>query len=355
MAVADITRATATHGTATHGKNPRGKGPRGNVGGENATRERVTRGEAPRGGVAGTVAVVSAAREVGLKRGEFELAVHLGLVRATVERSRGGFRVGRGEIDRLRAEPGFPDGLRARVRTAGRTEAAQLLAISPDRFTGLARAGCVAPITFGLNRYRAICWLYLVDDLVRFRAAHPELLTGRTSDEVRTLLGTGVDWRVRNWRESRINRLLDRTDDPWARTAVLAETLDTAQVAEIVDDPYERAYLRRVRPEPVFGPSWSPVTRQTAARLMAADDPDEILWRRLNLTMELDRAREARPAPRPGNDDHPRPEAGEGGPVREPVRDPEAGPEPVPGLLDRLGLRGRVTARRHTGRRRNRT
>lgn len=70
----------------------------------------------------GTVAAGRAAQELGLKRGEFELAVHLGFVRTTAELAGGRPRVGCGEIDRLRSEDGFPDAVRARVRTVGTAE-----------------------------------------------------------------------------------------------------------------------------------------------------------------------------------------------------------------------------------------
>ncbi|CAM5282118.1 hypothetical protein SVIOM74S_07987 [Streptomyces violarus] len=69
-----------------------------------------------------------------------------------------------------------------------------------------------------------------------------------------------------------------------------------------MEDPYERAYLARVRPEPVFGRPGSVAARETMGELMLADEPDEILWRRINLTLGLDHARGVRPAPHPGDD-----------------------------------------------------
>ncbi|MFI1186229.1 DUF6397 family protein [Streptomyces californicus] len=263
-------------------------------------------GGADRAGVAGapasTVAAGRAARDLGLRRAEFEIAVHLGLIRVATAPDGGRPRVPEEEIARLGRVPGFPGSMVERVRTVGTAEGAALLGIAPARFTRLARAGCFCPVTFYLNRYRAVVWLYLADELRAFAAREPELLGGRAPVEMRALLESGVDWRPRNWRSQRIDRLVSRSRDPWVRAAVQASALDPVQLAEVVDDPYERAYLVRVRPEPVFGRPASPAAREAMAELLSADDPDEILWRRVNLTLELDRAREERPAPVPGGD-----------------------------------------------------
>ncbi|MFI5772634.1 DUF6397 family protein [Streptomyces sp. NPDC051658] len=247
----------------------------------------------------GTLAVSTAAQELRMKRGEFAIAVHLGLIRLTARPDGGRPRVGCGEIDRLRSQGGFPEALREKVRTVGTAEGAQQLGISPDRFTKLARAGCFTPITFYLNRYRAIVWLYLADELAGFAARESRLLAGRSPAWLLGRLEGGADCRARNWRSRRVERLLSLTEEPWARAAVLADTLDPVQLAEVVDDPYERAYLARLRPEPAFGPTGPALARDTMAHLMQADEPDEMLWRRVTLIMELDNARETRPAPSP--------------------------------------------------------
>lgn len=251
---------------------------------------------------AATVAAGRAVQELGLRRSEFELAVHLGLIAVTAGPGGGRPRVREREIARVREDPGFPDGLAERVRTVGTAEGAALLGIAPARFTRLARAGCFSPVTFYLNRYRAVVWLYLADELALFAVREPELLAGRTPPGLRSMLEAGGDRRARNWRTQRIERLLKRTEDPWARAAIEASTLDAAHLAEVVDDPYERAYLVRVRPEPVFGRPGSLAAKETMAELMLADDPDELLWRRISLTLSLDRARDDRPAPHPGDD-----------------------------------------------------
>ncbi|MFJ3589265.1 DUF6397 family protein [Streptomyces sp. NPDC090231] len=275
------------------------------------------------------VAASRAAADLVLKRAEFELAVHLGIVRVEAQRSGGRPRVRQEEIDRLRSEKGFPGALRERVRTVGTAEGARLLGISPVRFARLARAGCVTPVAFYLNRYRAVVWLYLAQELGGLAARSPELLVGRSPAWMRDRLDSGSDCRPRNWRSRRIERLLSLTEDPWARAAVVAQTLDPAQLAEVVDDPYERAYFARVRPEPVFGQRGSSATQDTMGRLMLADEPDEILWRRVNLIMELDSAREVRQAPRPGDERRADVEAFDRPPTAAVPFDPSDWAEPV--------------------------
>ncbi|MYS33211.1 hypothetical protein K388_04053 [Streptomyces sp. KhCrAH-43] len=248
-----------------------------------------------------TVAAGRAATELELKRREFDLAVYLGAVRVRTGPD-GRPRVDREEIVRLRSRGGFPDALRERVRTVGTAEGARLLGISPVRFTRLARAGCLTPVAFYLNRYRAVVWVYLAQEVEALAARSPELLVGNSPAWMRSRLEAGGDWRPRNWRSRRIERLLALADDPWVRAAIVAQGLDPVQLAEVVDDPYERAHFVRVRREALFGRRGSVAGREAMARLMPADEPDEILWRRISLITELDAAREARPAPRPGDE-----------------------------------------------------
>ncbi|MET7757717.1 DUF6397 family protein [Streptomyces sp. NPDC005389] len=266
-----------------------------------------------------TVAPGRAAQELELGRDEFRLAVQLGLVRTVPAREGGRRRVERGELDRLRAAPDFPAGLRDRVRAVGTAEAAALLGITPERFTRLARTGHVSPVRFSLNRYRAVVWTYLAEEVAEFGLACPALLTGRLPGEMRERLAAHQDLRPRNWRARRLGALLRATDDPWAQAAAMASMLDPVQVAEVVDDPYERAHLDRLRPP---GPPGMPVQapgRDIAERLTRADDPDEILWHRLSLALALDEARTAQPAPYPGDagrSDEPGARPGTGLPVR---------------------------------------
>ncbi|MFJ7125999.1 DUF6397 family protein [Streptomyces sp. NPDC098101] len=247
-----------------------------------------------------TVTPARAAQELELKRDEFRLAVQLGLVRTVPAGEGGRRRVEQGELDRLRAAPDFPAGLRDRVRAVGTGEAAALLGITPERFTRLVRTGHLSPVRFSLNRYRAVVWTYLAEEVADFGRTCPALLTGRLPLELRERLAAREDLRPRNWRARRLALLLRATDDPWARASAIASLLDPLQVAEVVDDPYERAHLDRLRPPPPQGMPVPVAARELAERLTRADDPDEILWHRLSLALALDEARAAYPAPHPG-------------------------------------------------------
>ncbi|MER8044528.1 DUF6397 family protein [Streptomyces sp. NPDC094032] len=335
-----------------------------------------------------------AAEELGLRRDEFQLAVQLGIVRTVPGTATGPAsvvgpdgtgggtrrRVQRSEIERLRAAPDFPAGLRDRVRVVGATEGAGLLDVTRERFTRLARTGHFSPLRFYVNRYRMVVWLYPAAELAEFALNHPGLLTGRLPLDVRSRAEGYEDWRPRNWRARRLGSLLRASDDPWVRTAAIASLLDPLQLAEVVDDPYERAYLDRLRPGP---PAWrptGPTAREIADRLMLADDPDEILWHRMSLALALDEARADRQAPRPDGLSGPavavavaaavRPEAdpvrgdtGSGavaagpGPGTGPGPGPGPGPgRPAgvtrpPGRRIRRGLLDRLRRRREVGRR----
>ncbi|MER6997652.1 DUF6397 family protein [Streptomyces sp. NPDC000410] len=285
-----------------------------------------------------TVAFGRAAPALELKRGEFDLAVHLGYIRTTRGNGTAASRVPQDEIDRLRCADGFPHALRERVRTVGTAEAAQLISTSPARFTRLARTGHATPIRFYLNRYRAVVWLYLATELVDFAAANPDLLDGKLPAPLRARLDAGEDWRARNWRGRRLGLLLRQADGPWARTAAMASLLDPVHLAEVVDDPYERAYLERLRPEPPYGRTQSSAVREAADRLLLADDPDEIRWHRISLALSLEEARAQGSAPRPGGEQR----------TRLPLPGPPGdGPSGGPGALPGLALPAPGGAARH--------
>ncbi|WP_052489453.1 DUF6397 family protein [Streptomyces sp. 150FB] len=273
------------------------------AGGSNGTgtAEAFERGRGAAGAAgAGTVGATRAAKELDLRRGEFELAVQLGHIR-TVLAARGGRRlVERAEIDRLRAAGGFPDALRERVRTVGTAEGARLLSVSPGRFTRLARAGYITPMRFYLNRYRVIVWLYVADELRAFAAGEPALLVGRFPKAVGETAGPEEDRRGRNWRARRVGHLLRRSADPWERAAVIGAVLGAARLAEAVPDPYERAYLNRLRP--ILAPAHpeSEAARAAVQGVLLAGHPDEVRWYRASLTVLLEEARLAKAAPRPG-------------------------------------------------------
>jgi hypothetical protein len=242
-----------------------------------------------------------AARELGLKRGEFELAVHLGHIRTLPDEGGGGRRVPRSEIDRLRAGDDVPDSLRKRVEAVGATEGAAVMEVAPGRFTRLARLGLVVPVTFYLNRYRAVVWQYLAEELRQFAAdeKNSRLLQARMPEGLRGQLEAGLDLRPRNWRGRHLGFLLRQADDPWEQAGAVAAFLDPVHIAEIVPDPYERSHVNRFRPgPPAHGAPGSPAAR-LAEQIMTADDPDEIGWLRADLARVLEEAREHRPAPRP--------------------------------------------------------
>ncbi|MFF9045686.1 DUF6397 family protein [Streptomyces parvulus] len=250
-----------------------------------------------------------AARVLGLKRSEFDLAVHLGRIRTAPDDGGGGGRITHEEIERLRAADGFPEALRASVRTVGTTEGAALVQVTKSRFTRLARLGLLVPVKFYLNRYRAVVWLYLADEVEQFAGdeRNAPLLKGRTPEGMRDQLGEGLDLRPRNWRGRYLGFLLRQADDPWARAAAVASLLDGVEVAEVVRDPYERSHLHRFQPvRPSHGSPGSPGA-QLAEEIMTAADPDEIEWLRADLADAVAAARERRPAPRPARSTVPTP------------------------------------------------
>ncbi|MGA4838111.1 DUF6397 family protein [Streptomyces sp. G45] len=274
------------------------------------------------------LARTTAARELGLKRGEFELAVLLGHIRTVPDPAGGRRRVSRDEIDRVRAARGFPEDLRAQIGTVGTADGAALMEITRERFARLARAGVLTPIKFYVNRYRAVVWLYLAEELRQFAAAevNAPLLDGRTPDTMRARLATGVDLRARTWRRRHVGLLLRQLENPWERAAVIASFLDPRRRSGAVRDPYERAYLTRLKPEPLTRAAPESPTAHIVERITTADDPEEINWLRASLTLSLMEARRHRPAPRPDL-----PPIGSAPPAREHARaEPPPHPQPTP-------------------------
>ncbi|MFZ3555717.1 DUF6397 family protein [Streptomyces sp. BH055] len=282
-----------------------------------------------------------AARELGLKRGEFDLAVRLGRIRTVPAPGGGRRRVPREEIDRIRAAEGFPDTLLEQVRVVGTAEGAELMDIPSTRFTRLARAGMLTPAKFYVNRYRTVVWQYLAQELREFAGAEVNgpLLTGRAPDRVRARLRAGADLRPKNWRARHAGYLLGQADGPWERAAAVATLLDPTQLAELVASPYERVHLHRLRPDEFwYGAPESP-NAAIVQRILTADDPDEISWLRGNLLLNLEEARRERPAPQPVG--HPEPAAAAPQAPPEPVAEtPEPSQERPRGLWARLTGRG---------------
>ncbi|WAX81360.1 DUF6397 family protein [Streptomyces sp. KMM 9044] len=246
-----------------------------------------------------------AARELGLRPGEFDPAVDLGRIRVTSGERGTGRRVDRGELQRLQARPDHPEALRESVRTVGTTEGALLMGVTKDRFTRLARLGLLVPTRFCLNRCRAVVWFYLDEELRRFTADEKNtmLLRGRTPDNLKAQLDSGLDLRARDGRTRRLAVLLRRATDPWSRAGALS-LLGPPHVAEMVGDPYERSHLSRFCPaRPSRGAPGSPVA-VLVETLVTAQDPDEIAWLQVDLARLLAQAREHRPTPRPASAPH---------------------------------------------------
>ncbi|MFF0745236.1 DUF6397 family protein [Streptomyces sp. NPDC004111] len=247
-----------------------------------------------------TVTAVRAARELGLDRAEFGLAVQLGRIRTVPDRDGGRRRVAREELERLRElERAATAPLRTRLRTVGTAEGAVLMGISPFRFTALARAGYLSPANFYLNRYRAVVWLYLAEELTDFTARYAEMLTGNYPQPMRASLDEGADRRARNWRSRRLGQLLSRSDDPWEQAALFASLLDPGELADLVRDPRESAHLAGLWSGLVPGEPAGQAAREVARRLFVARDRDEIEWIGAGLALALDEARTRRPLPGP--------------------------------------------------------
>ncbi|MEW2134310.1 DUF6397 family protein [Streptomyces sp. NPDC005435] len=243
-----------------------------------------------------------AARELGLNRAEFELAVQLGRIRTVRDEGGNGRRVERAEIDRIRAEDGFPDTLRTRVRLVTTTGAAALMDISPGRFARLARLGLLVPVRFYLNRYRVVVWQYLAEEAEQFAArdVNTHLLKGRTPETLRSQVAAGVDLRPRNWRGRHLGFLLrDAEGDPWARAGALASLLPPDEVVAATESPAERARLERLRPVPPRHGAPGTPSADIAEELMTAQDPDEIMWLRADLEQTLAQARAGSQKERP--------------------------------------------------------
>ncbi|SED67878.1 hypothetical protein SAMN05428945_6063 [Streptomyces sp. 2224.1] len=251
-----------------------------------------------------TLTTGRAARELELRTGELELATQLGVVRTvaagadgrpTGAGSLGRRRVPAEEIARLRAEPGFPDALRERIRAVSTTEAAALMGIGPGRAVRLTRAGCLGPVRLYVNRFGAVVWLYLAAEVADFADREPDLLRGNTPAAMRVMLDSGQDWRARQWRSRRIAQLMGQTDDPWEAAAVIAAVLPPEELASVAENPLERSLLRRLRPTLASVITVTPAARESFERVLTADEFDEVLWYRVHLSRCLERARKEDP------------------------------------------------------------
>ncbi|MGP3977636.1 DUF6397 family protein [Streptomyces sp. 8N114] len=243
------------------------------------------------------VALRTAAKELGLRPREFELAVQTEEVRTVPGPPGGPRRVPRQELERVKRAPDFPGGLRERLRVMGAGESSELLDISPSRFARLARAGCFVPAGFYVNRYRTVVWLYRAEELREFAENNPRLLTGRLPTGMRARLEAGTDHRARRWRWRRVRQLTRHAVGFWEQAAVRASVLDDTTLTKAVPDPGERARLRRLRPRFLEVRSVSEATRDILKELCLAEGEEEIRWYRFLLDADLEAARAAEAVP----------------------------------------------------------
>lgn len=248
---------------------------------------------------AADVTLRTAARELGLRPIELNLAVQTGRVHTVPGASGGPRRIPRAELERLREHPDVPESLLERARAVGAAEAAALLGISPHRFSRLARLGLFSPVTFYVNRYRSVVWLYLADELREFAVAGAEVLTGRLPHGMREELAAGADHRARCWRQRRVRELVGQAAGPWERAAAHAAVLPDAVLAEAVPDASERERLLAHRPRLAGAGGISDAVCEALNRLAPAQAEEEIQAHRALLGAELHTARTGeRPKPR---------------------------------------------------------
>ncbi|MGI5341378.1 DUF6397 family protein [Streptomyces sp. CA-181903] len=217
-----------------------------------------------------------AARELGLKIGELDLAVQVGEVRTVMSGPEGPRRIRGEDIERHRSAEGFPDALWSRLRTVGTAEGAELAGIAPARFTRLARGGLLVPARFWINRYGAVVWRYLASDVVEFAERRPDLLTGRLPADLRAAADDGGDRRGVRWRGLRVEQLTTQAGDPWQRAAAAAAVLSPVQLVPAVPDPAERAWISALRPALTSVRPSAPAGRAAVEGLVFADGPDEV-------------------------------------------------------------------------------
>lgn len=272
-----------------------GAGGAGGAVGSGGTRAAAGRGADPGG--RRTLTLNRAREELGLDFPDFELALMLGEI-ATVGGGTGRPRVPEQEIVRVREAGGGAQALLARIQLVNTTEGAELLGISRDRLLRLTRAGCVRPVRWYVNRYRALVWLYLASELRDFAAGSPALLAGRLPAAVRESADDGEDQRPRGWRSRRVAQLVRDAPGPWEEAAVWAALLGPEITDSAMPDRYERTRLRRIHTALPPGRPGPLADAALIGRLTTADDPDEIALGLVALADALGRARDRDPVPR---------------------------------------------------------
>ncbi|WP_405785975.1 DUF6397 family protein [Streptomyces sp. NBC_00138] len=244
----------------------------------------------------GTLLTLGRARDtLGLDHDDFDVAVQIGEVR-TVACGPRVRKVPAAEVARLLDPDGRPQALLDRVRLVSSTDAAKQLGIGRDRFVRLARLGYVRPLRWYVNRYRALVWMYPVQELPDLADQHPALLRGPLPEGLRGAVASGEDQRARGWRSRRVAQLLRDAYDPWEEAAVWAALLGPEAVDQALPDPYERAHLRRLRRALPPGRTGA-ATPEQIKEITTADHPDEIATALLALSETLVRARAHESAP----------------------------------------------------------
>lgn len=297
-----------------------------------------TRRDGPKPGGPGVLLTLSRARDaLGLDYDEFDVAVQIGEVR-TVACGPRTWKVPPGEVTRLCAEEGHPQPLAERVRLVSGSEAAQLLGIGRERFVRLTRTGYVRPVRWYVNRYRALVWMYLAQELPAFAEQSPALLRGPLPEGLREAAARGEDERARGWRARRVAQLVRDAYDAWDEAAVWAALLGPDIVDDAMPDPFERAHLRKLRGELPPGRTGL-ATPQQIRVLTTADHPDEIALGLVALADALGRARMLRPAPGPASVP-----AAPPGPALAVAPGSVGATTPEPGTLERPSTPGRSLA-----------
>jgi hypothetical protein len=256
-------------------------------------------GKPPSGGSGGVGVLLTLGRArdaLGLEYDEFDVAVQIGEVPTVVCGPRM-WKVRSEDVDRLRAEGGHPLPLRERVRLVGSADAAKQLGVGRERFVRLARTGFVRPVRWYANRYHALVWMYLAQELPQLAEQSPALMSGPLPEGLREAVANGEDERARGWRARRVAQLVRDSYDVWEEAAVWSALLGPELIDSVVPDPDERSHLRKLRAAlPPGRPGLA--TPEQIRSVTTADHPDEIALALMALADALGRARELRPAPR---------------------------------------------------------
>lgn len=288
-----VDRGLPGHGGPVRG-GPGGAGPESvgpdRGGPERVRQDRLVADGPPPAVPDGPLMTLARARDaLGLDYDEFDLAVQIGEVPTVACGSRS-WKVRSDEVDRLVAEDGHPLPLLDRIRLVGSAEAAKELGVGRERFVRLARVGHIRPVRWYVNRYHALVWMYLARDLPVLAEHCPALLSGPLPEGLRAAVADGEDERARGWRSRRVAQLVRDTYDAWDEAAVWSALLGPELVDSALPDPYERAYLRKLRAAlPPGRPGLA--TPEQIKVISTADHPDEIALALVALADALGRAR----------------------------------------------------------------